>query len=86
MDRHAITGAEVARGFSFRLTDKFTTAFAALGIIGVGAAELVYYPYWCLEKGYARHTGEPDGSEKWFARARGWRRVMRVDAWVSLAV
>ncbi len=34
------------------------TALATFGIIGVGAAELVVYPYWCLEKGYARFTGE----------------------------
>ena len=32
------------------------------GMIGVGAAELVAYPYWCLEKGYARWTGSDDGS------------------------
>ena len=81
-----ISGADLARGFSFRLTDKFTTAFAAIGIIGVGAAELVYYPYWCLEKGYARHAGAPDGTDGWYRRARGWMRVMRVDAWFSLAI
>lgn len=34
------------------------------GIIGVGAAELVVYPYWCLEKGDARFAGKNDGSEQ----------------------
>ncbi len=57
------------------------TALATFGIIGVGAAELVVYPYWCLEKGYARFTGPNDGSPEWQARARGWMRVMHVDAW-----
>ncbi len=57
------------------------TALATFGIIGVGAAELVVYPYWCLEKGYARFTGVNDGSVAWQQRARGWMRVMHVDAW-----
>ena len=32
-------------------------AFSAFGITGVGASELVAYPYWCIEKGYARYAG-----------------------------
>lgn len=83
---YRVTGADIAQGLSFNLSDKFTTAFAAIGIIGVGAAELIYYPYWCLEKGYARYTGVPDGTDAWYARARGWMRVMRVDAWFSLMI
>lgn len=82
----AITGANLVEGFSFNLPPSFTIAFAAFGIIGVGASELIYYPYWCLEKGYARHVGAPDGSAGWRERARGWMRVMRVDAWVSCLV
>ncbi|MDP3068690.1 MAG: Nramp family divalent metal transporter [Opitutaceae bacterium] len=81
-----IEPADIARGLSFRLPDNFATAFAALGIIGVGASELIYYPYWCLEKGYAANTGKPDGSAAWFDRARGWMRVMRIDAWFSLCI
>lgn len=62
------------------------TALATFGIIGVGAAELVAYPYWCLEKGYARFTGPNDGTPEWNARAHGWMRVMRFDAWGSMVV
>ena len=62
------------------------TALAAFGIIGVGAAELVVYPYWCLEKGYARFTGKNDGSALWNERAQGWMRVMRFDAWGAMVV
>jgi len=62
------------------------TALAAFGIIGVGAAELVTYPYWCLEKGYGRFTGKNDGSPEWQARAAGWMRVMRVDAWGAMVI
>jgi Mn2+/Fe2+ NRAMP family transporter len=62
------------------------TALAAFGIIGVGASELIYYPYWCLEKGYARWTGPCEPTESWADRARGWLRVMRWDAMCSMCV
>lgn len=83
---YAITGAQLAEGFRFQLPERFTTAFAAFGIIGVGASELIYYPYWCLEKGYAAQVGPQDGSPGWTARARGWIRIMRIDAWFSFAI
>lgn len=81
-----VTGAALVEGLSFHLPSDFSTAFAAFGIIGVGASELIYYPYWCLEKGYGRATGPNDGSAAWLERARGWVRVMRVDAWLSLVI
>jgi hypothetical protein len=62
------------------------TALATFGIIGVGANELIAYPYWCLEKGYARFTGPRDNTAAWAERARGWMRVMRWDAWCSMVV
>lgn len=83
---YAVTGAQLAGGFSFRLPDRLITAFAAFGIIGVGASELMYYPYWCLEKGYARNLGPDDGTAAWRERAQGWLRVMRVDAWISFGL
>ncbi|MBL8897557.1 MAG: Nramp family divalent metal transporter, partial [Planctomycetes bacterium] len=83
---YAVTAANLVEGFRFHLPPSFTVAFAAFGIIGVGAAELIYYPYWCLEKGYARHVGRPDGTAAWDERARGWMRVLRTDAWVSCAI
>ena len=88
----AMSPGELADGMSFRLppvvagADPVTTALAAFGIIGIGAIELVMYPYWCLEKGYARYTGPRDGSVGWTRRARGWVRVLHVDAWLSMAI
>jgi len=82
----AITSAQIAEGLKFKLPEKFTTAFAAFGIIGVGASELIYYPYWCLEKGYARNVGPHENSPEWRHRAIGWVRVMNIDAWVSFAI
>lgn len=61
-------------------------AFAVFGITGVGATELYAYPYWCLEKGYARWTGRCNDSPQWTARARGWIHVMQFDAWASMIV
>jgi len=81
---YQITASQLWSGLQFRLPDSFTVAFAAFGVIGVGASELIYYPYWCLEKGYARHVGPDDGTAAWAPRARGWMRVMRMDAGVSL--
>jgi manganese transport protein len=83
---YAVTTHNLAEGFSFKLPASFTVAFAAFGIIGVGASELIYYPYWCLEKGYARHVGRSDGSAGWAERARGWMRVLNADCWVSCLV
>ncbi|UEM25338.1 Nramp family divalent metal transporter (plasmid) [Skermanella mucosa] len=58
-------------------------AIAMFGITGVGADELTFYTYWCVEKGYARYVGPADGSEEWVRRANGWISVMYKDAFVS---
>jgi manganese transport protein len=62
------------------------TAVAVFGITGVGGTELFMYPYWCVEKGYARFVGRRDDSEPWLARARGWIRLMHVDIALSMVV
>lgn len=90
-----IPWAEVAAGLWPQLPEvadpastarPIATALAAFGIIGVGAGELVVYPYWCLEKGYARFTGPDDGTASWNARAAGWMRVMHLDAWGAMVL
>jgi len=68
------------------MPDEFIIAFAAFGVIGVGASELIYYPYWCLEKGYGKYVGLDDGTDAWVTRAKGWMRVMRYDALLSLVI
>jgi Mn2+/Fe2+ NRAMP family transporter len=90
----AITWTDLANGLSFRVPPDsqagtgsgISTALMTFGIIGVGASELVAYPYWCLEKGYARFTGPREESADWVMRARGWMNVMRWDAWCSMVV
>ncbi len=91
MPEWSIPASEWIRGLSFGFPEgdrmrAIATAMATLGIIGVGAAELIQYPYWCIEKGYAKHTGPNDGSRAWIARAQGWLRVMRYDIWVSMVI
>jgi Mn2+/Fe2+ NRAMP family transporter len=61
-------------------------AVAMFGITGVGADEITFYTYWCVEKGYARWVGPNDGSEEWVRRANGWIRVMYKDAAVSWVI
>lgn len=83
----SIGGADLAEGLRFSVPLKsLATALSAFGLIGVGSAELLQYPYWCLEKGYARAAGPRDDTSDWAERARGWIRVMVFDAWLSMVV
>jgi hypothetical protein len=74
-------------GFAFHLPQGgFVTAVATFGITGVGATELMMYPYWCIEKGYARYAGRRDDSPAWRSRAFGWIKVMGVDVLNSMVI
>ena len=86
MAEYSIKWEDIKGGFKFKLPGDFSTAFAAFGIIGVGASELIYYPYWCLEKGYAKNVGTYNPTNVWYNRAKGWLRVMRFDAGLSMVV
>ncbi len=83
-----VSWADFASGMTFQIPEGkgMLVALAAFGIIGVGATELIQYPYWCLEKGYAKWTGPRDDSDEWESRAKGWVRVLRWDAWCSMVV
>ena len=79
--------AAVVEGLSFRPPQGgLFTAVAVFGVTGVGASELGVYPYWCLEKGYARFTGPRDDTPVWRRRAMGWIRVMGVDVVNSMVI
>ncbi len=83
-----VSWADLLSGMTFQVPagKGMLLALAAFGIIGVGATELIQYPYWCLEKGYAKWTGPRDDSPEWESRAQGWIRILRWDAWCSMIV
>lgn len=81
----AFSFGDVINGFRFRLTrEEIAIAFGAFGITGVASDEIIAYNYWCLEKGYAKFAGPPDGSAAWKQRAQGWINVMYLDAVVAM--
>jgi Mn2+/Fe2+ NRAMP family transporter len=83
----AYSGGDLASGLTFLIpVGALGAALAMFGITGVGADEVTYYTYWCVEKGYARWTGPNDGTQEWADRANGWIRVMQKDAAISWVV
>ncbi|MDE2758389.1 MAG: divalent metal cation transporter, partial [Acidobacteriota bacterium] len=79
-DPQYFTWARVLDGLSFHPPQGgMSTAVTVFGATGVGAIELIAYPYWCIEKGYARFTGIREKSQEWKARAEGWIKVMGTD-------
>lgn len=80
------TWKSFASGLEFRMPSTgLATAVAVFGVTGVGATELFMYPYWCVEKGYARFAGRAT-SPGWRERASGWVRVMQTDILLSMIV
>ncbi|MGH3490116.1 MAG: Nramp family divalent metal transporter [Actinopolymorphaceae bacterium] len=83
----AYDSSEILGGLAFRIpAGAVGAAVAMFGITGVGADEVTFYTYWCVEKGYARWVGPNDGSEAWVRRANGWIKVMYKDAMVSWVI
>lgn len=84
---YAISSGDIVEGMSFQLPAAVVgVALGAFGITGVSSDEAISYPYWCLEKGYAKSTGEYDGSDTWVQRAKGWIQVMYLDAFLSMII
>jgi len=79
---------DVLDGLKFKMPegDGLAVAIAVFGITGVASGELCIYPYWCIEKGYARFAGPREDTDAWRRRAHGWTRVMHVDVVVSMIV
>lgn len=82
-----ITGANIISGLTLQLPpEAIIIAIGAFGITGVGGDEIIHYTYWCLEKGYATFTGPFEDTEAWRNRAKGWIKVMELDAIVAMIV
>ena len=81
------TWKELSSGLQFRLPSEYVAvAFGAFGITGVASDEIIAYNYWCIEKGYAAYTGPRNNSDEWRNRARGWIRVMYLDAVLAMII
>lgn len=84
---YAFTWQDISSGLEFNLPAAMVgIAIAAFGITGVGGDEIMYYNYWCLEKGYAAYTGPAADNPEWVKRAKGWIRVMYWDAVLAMVV
>ena len=82
---YALQWENILSGLSFDLPAYAVgVAIGAFGITGVGGDEIMYYNYWCIEKGYAAKTGIRDDSPAWQARAKGWINIMYWDALLSM--
>lgn len=83
---YRITGEQLLSGLTFSLGDhRKEAAYAVvslMGALGVAANELLMYPYWILEKGYARELGAPE-SPGWTERAREKIKLIWIDAGFS---
>ncbi|RCH54984.1 transmembrane Mn(2+) transporter [Mucilaginibacter hurinus] len=87
-EKWAIKWNELVSGLSFNIPDGSGVAIglATFGLIGMSSSELMTYPYWCIEKGYAKFTGKKDGSAEWIKRAKGWIKIMRIDSLACMVV
>ena len=84
---YSFSWSDVATGLTFALpVEILAVAIGAFGITGVASDEIIAYNYWCLEKGYAAYTGPFQETPEWRTRARGWIRVMYLDAFVAMII
>ena len=84
---YAITSAQLWSGLTFELPPELVAvAIGAFGITGVGGDEIIYYNYWCIEKGYAAKVGLRNDSPEWEDRSKGWIRVMYLDAFLAMVI
>jgi len=78
---------DIFSGLTFRLPPEVAFyALGAFGITGIGGDEIIMYPYWCVEKGYTTLTGPMERTGAWYGRARGWIRVMYLDAVIAMII
>ena len=84
---YSVDIGQLISGLQFKLpAETVIYALGAFGITGVGADEILFYNYWCLEKGYARYTGPREETQEWRHRARGWIKVMKLDAIAAMII
>ena len=88
---YAVTWSQIASGLTFDWPMKLSTGMVLTGLgmyaaTGIGTWEMIFYTYWCVEKGYARNVGERQEGDAWPKRARGWIRVMYADVLATMGI
>ena len=84
---YSISSSDLLQGLTLRLPPEIiAVAIGAFGITGVASDEIIAYNYWCIEKGYAAYTGPRSDTPEWTNRAKGWIRVMYLDATVAMII
>jgi len=84
---NAIAWPDITGGLTCQLPAAVAfVALGAFGITGVGGDEIMAYNYWLLEKGYARNAGPNEDNQQWADDAKGWIRVMYIDAILAMIV
>jgi len=85
--KFAFKWSDILNGLTLQMPPEAAfAALAAFGITGIGGDEIVMYTYWCVEKGYAAYTGPAENTKEWNARAKGWFRVMYLDATIAMII
>ena len=82
-----ISWNEFVSGLQLKLPSEVVIfAIGTFGITGVASDEIIAYNYWCIEKGYAAYSGPVEDTVQWKERAKGWIKVMYLDAGVAMAI
>ena len=75
---YAISGPQILSGLSFSFPfEHAALALAVFGFTGISYGEIMAYTYWCLEKGYAKHSGDKQ-------EIKAWIKVMQTDVWATV--
>lgn len=78
---------EISKGLRFSLPAEYVPlALAAFGLTGIAGGEIFMYPYWCIEKGYARWAGIAKKDKAEIERAKNWIKVMQLDVLIAMFI
>ena len=76
---YEISATQVLTGLNFALPFEYLPlALAVFGFTGISYGEIMAYTYWCLEKGYAKNSGND------LEETKHWIRTMQTDVWVTV--
>ena len=74
----SIQAEDILGGLSFKFPTEHTAlALAVFGFTGISYGEIMAYTYWCKEKGYSDHDGDPK-------QVRNWIKTMQTDVWITV--